>query len=97
MSKLSDNMILDEEELYAFCNDFNSAATEVNNKIRKYIEALKNVRNNAIKDGETAEALSTYIEAAKLLQNQIIVVSQNEKILVRKYISKVDTDDKYIY
>ena len=97
MSSLSDNMFLDEEEMIAFCGDLTRATVEINDKVSNYIKILNKIRKLAITNGEVAKALSAYIEAATLLKKQMLAVSQSEKKLVRKFISEVDYDDKYIY
>ena len=63
-------LVIDEE----FCKNmgkyFESRGDHLDASIQEYIQILENIKNNSITSGEVSEALESYIQYSKKMQNK---------------------------
>ena len=60
--------------------------TELQSGVDKYLEIMKKIREDAIKEGETAQALDTFITYAGEL-----------KKTCQKFKAEIDENDQYLF
>lgn len=92
-----DNLIVDEAELDAFCDNLYIYARNLDAKTNKYINILLKSRRDSIISGEMAKALTDYIAFAKSLNNQFTTVAQQCKKKTKSFKTQIDVDDKFLY
>lgn len=65
--------------------------------IAEYISILHEVRDKALISGETANALSAYIEYTEKLDEQVGKISEVAKTQVDSFLAAVDSADQYLF
>lgn len=94
---MSSNLIINEEEMKDYVVTIKKEASRMESSVNEYLTILNDIRNNAIKEGEVAEALSSFISHSKLLKSQFIAIAQENQKIVMRFLMKVDKDDSFIY
>ena len=64
--------------------------TELQSGVDKYLEIMKKIREDAIKEGETAQALDT-------LKNVITEHGVNVNKTCQKFKAEIDENDQYLF
>ena len=82
------------EEVASFAN---KQGTQLEKYLNSYLKIMKDVRKDAIKDGDVAKALDCYITYAEKLKNQISNASTTTSKQISKFIIAIDEADKYLY
>ena len=93
----SNQCIIDDEYCTAMGSYFQKQGETLDEMVSDYVAVLKTVRNKAIKKGEVADALDTFIGYAERLKNQIGTISQDAKNQVTRFLARVDTEDQYLF
>lgn len=90
-------LVIDEE----FCRNmgkyFESRGNRLDASIQEYIQILENIKSNSIMSGEVSEALESYIQYSKKMQNKIKPISESAKRQIDKFLQDVDAADQYIF
>ena len=68
--------------------------TELQSGVDKYLEIMKKIREDAIKEGETAQAFITY---AGELKNVITEHGVNVNKTCQKFKAEIDENDQYLF
>ena len=71
--------------------------TELQSGVDKYLEIMKKIREDAIKEGETAQALDTCITYAGELKNVITEHGVNVNKTCQKFKAEIDENDQYLF
>ena len=66
--------------------------TELQSGVDKYLEIMKKIREDAIKEGETAQALDTFITYAGELKHGV-----NVNKTCQKFKAEIDENDQYLF
>ena len=89
-------LVIDEE----FCKNmgkyFESRGDHLDASIQEYIQILENIKNNSITSGEVSEALESYIQYSKKMQNKIKPI-ESAKRQIDKFLQDVDAADQYVF
>ena len=88
-------MIIDDEYCKKIGNYIAKQGEQIDKIIVSYISILENVRENAVKEGLTAEALSRYISQASRLKTSITLTSLSAKKQVQNFVTKINQIDKF--
>ena len=72
-------------------------ATNLQSAIDNYIEILSTIRQDAIKKGDTAEALDKFISYAKNLSNVVSSLGDTAKSACTKFLDEIDEKDEYLF
>ena len=76
---------------------FESRGDHLDASIQEYIQILENIKNNSITSGEVSEALESYIQYSKKMQNKIKPISESAKRQIDKFLQDVDAADQYVF
>ncbi len=94
---MDSNLVIDDDYVTAVANSSNTRGAELEKIYSSYLTILKDVRANAIKDGETALALSDFIKCVELLQNQLGNISGSIQTDGKKFLVDVNEADQYLF
>lgn len=90
-------LVIDEE----FCKNmgkyFESRGNHLDASIQEYIQILENIKNNSITSGEVSEALESYVQYSRKMQNKIKPISESAKRQIDKFLQDVDAADQYVF
>ena len=70
---------------------------ELQSGVDKYLEIMKKIREDAIKEGETAQALDTFITYAGELKNVITEHGVNVNKTCQKFKAEIEENDQYLF
>lgn len=93
----SNQCIIDDEYCKSMGSYFKKQGEALDKMISDYIDVLETVKNTAIKDGDVAKALDSFIEYAKQMKGKIGVISNSAQVQVTNFLSKVDEADQYLF
>ena len=91
------NLVIDDDYCTSMADYFYQQGKMLDDIVSEYIEAIENVRNNAIKEGSAAKALDTYLTYVKKLSNQISEISIIAEQPVEDFLTQVDDADEYLF
>ena len=91
----SNDLIVDEEYLQETADYIFNSSFLVNKSIHSYITVLTQIRQTAILDGETAEALSSFITLAEKLKSISGRVGSQIHSLTESYIEQIRSADNF--
>lgn len=90
-------LVIDEEFYRNMGKYFESRGNRFDAFIQEYIQILENIKSNSIMSGEVSEALESYIQYSKKMQNKIKLISESAKRQIDKFLQDVDAADQYIF
>ena len=90
-------LVIDEEFCKNMVKYFESRGDHLDASIQEYIQILENIKNNSITSGEVSEALESYIQYSKKMQNKIKPISESAKRQIDKFLQDVDAADQYVF
>ncbi len=93
----SNDIIIDDDFCRSMGKYFSSQGEKIDNIVFEYVSILQDLRNRAIVSGDTAKALSSYIEYASKLKKQFGGISSVAKMQVEMFLKAVDESDQYLY
>lgn len=93
----SNQCIIDDEYCTAMGEYFKKQGENLDKMVSDYVSALQTVRNKAIKKGEVADALDSFIDYAEKLKEQMGIISENAQAHVNKFLEQVDEADQYLF
>ena len=70
---------------------------ELQSGLDKYLEIMKKISEDAIKEGETAQALDTFITYAEELKDVISEHAVNVNKTCQKFKDEIDENDQYLF
>ena len=71
--------------------------TELQSGVDKYLEIMKKIREDAIKEGETAKELDNFITNDKKKKNVITEHGVNVNKTCQKFKAEIDENDQYLF
>lgn len=91
------NLYIDDEYCAAMGKYFADQGAALDQMVSDYIAALQTIRNDAIKGGDLAVALDTYISYAGKMKDQFAPVSGTAQTQTGNFIADVDAADQYTF
>lgn len=91
------DLIVDEEYLKQLSKEIELACSEINSTYSEYISIMMNIRDYAIIEGETHNAIDVFVEKLDTMNGQIHTVGKVINMLVEEFLSDIDSKDKYLY
>lgn len=88
---------IEDAYIYDMAMQLAIRAGDLQTRIDAYISCIEGIRSNAILEGDTADALDTFITYAKGLNNIVLESGTNIKTLLENYMTEVDAADEYLY
>lgn len=79
-----------QTKVYDVCEDLNRA-------LNKYIAIMEGVRDEGISQGETHEAVKTFVEKVSYLDERFKLVGGCFKLLAGGFVQAIDKADQYLY
>lgn len=93
---MSDLIVVDEfyEEMGKF---FKKEGKHLDKIAKEYTVVLKVLKARGICEGETAQALTEYINLASQIDECAAQIGESVKSMLNSYIKSIDVKDKYIF
>lgn len=91
------DVIVNDEYIENMKNFMNTQSQQFEDCITKYNLILTIARTNGAYEGEFAEALSQFANAASQLSGDLDSIAQIGTTLLDEYLRQVDEADKYLY
>ena len=88
---------IDDEYINGMAEFLNSRAADLQEGINKYNEILASIRTDAIKKGQTAEALDTFISYAQNLSEIVAELGDSAKTTCTNFLAEIDENDEYLF
>lgn len=93
-----EKLIIHDEYLEGLAVEIENACVELGKTYTKYIQILKGIRDNAITEGATHIAISTFIEYLGKVNGEVIAQSGTTVgYRIEEYIFDIDKKDTYLY
>lgn len=86
-----------DDEFYAYKTMINEMAGLLEEKLSAYMYIMQTVCNDGIISGTVHDNLQEYIEAIKLMEGQLLLLSAELGLNVDTFITEVDELDKNLY
>lgn len=94
----STELIIDDEYIHSMGSYFEKIGNSVIDKmIDGYISKLQEIKKSAIKEGEIADSLEAYIEAAQVLKDRAGKMGWELNKLTGYFITEIDDADQYLF
>ena len=90
-------LIIDDDFCRAMADYFVKQGEHLDQVISEYNSILETIRENGIKEGDVARALSAYISYSKKLSKQFGNISSIAKTHVNNFLTRVDSADQYLF
>ncbi len=94
---MDSNLVIDDDYVTTVAYNSSTRGAKLEKIYCSYLTILKDVRANAIKDGEIALALSDFIACIELLQNQLGKISESIQTDGQKFLVDVNEADQYLF
>ncbi len=91
------NLKINDDEFYTYSTLINEMAGLLEEKISAYMYIMQTVCNDGIISGTVHDNLQEYIEAIKLMEGQLLLLSAEMGLNVDTFITEVDELDKNLY
>lgn len=88
---------IDDDYCKAVGTFYKTQGEYLNTYIKKYITVLESIKKDAIKQGDVAIALDSYIQYAKKMDNQIKTISTDVQQQVTNFLKDIDNADQYLF
>lgn len=88
---------IEDEYITSMATFLKQRATNLQDAIDSYLDILANIRQDAIKKGDTAEALDTFISYAKNLSNVVSALGETAESTCTKFLDEIDEKDEYLF
>lgn len=93
----SNELIVDDEYCKKMGDYFLKQGQQLDTFISQYISILKSVKQNAVKQGETADALAAYIKQAEKMNKQIGSISKSAQTYANSFVNQIDQADQFLF
>ena len=91
------NLIIDD----AYITDVGKYCVKRGNQLEdildEYVVILREIKNEAIMQGEISETLQEFIECVSLLNRQVLEMSRNTKVVCTNFVSDIDKADSFLF
>ena len=91
------NLIIDDDYVYGIGTAGRSRAFKLEKILDEYLTILKEIKSEALVDGEIAQALDAFIECVGLLNNQLTTVSESLDTACVGFIQEVNDADQFLF
>lgn len=88
---------INDDEFYTYSTMINEMAGLLEEKLSAYMYIMQTVCNDGIISGNVHDNLQEYIEAIKLMEGQLLLLSAELGLNVDTFITKVDELDINLY
>lgn len=90
-------LIIDDNYINEMAEYFEKQGKQLQSMVNAYIAAMKRITEEGIAEGETSDALKTFLEYAQRLNQVISATSVEVRDSVMNYLEEIDTQDQYLY
>ena len=91
------DLIIDDEYWNEMAENIRARCEELGYIYEKYIGILANMKDNAITEGDTHEAIKAFKLIADGLNGEFELVGNHVDASIKNYLEKIDKADKYLY
>lgn len=88
---------IDDDYVTEMATYLGEKGTELQGYVDKYIQILKNIRTDAIIEGDTAKALDEFITFSENLNTEIQKLGENGKKQAEGFAVEIDDADSYLF
>lgn len=90
-------LVIDDNYINEVAEYFETQGKQLQRKVDSYIAALKRVTEEGVVEGETSDALKSFLEYAEKLNQVVSATSVEVRDTVMNYLEEIDTQDQYLY
>lgn len=90
-------LVIDDNYINEVAEYFETQGKQLQCMVDFYIAALKRVTEEGVVEGETSDALKSFLEYAEKLNQVISATSVEVRDTVMNYLEEIDTQDQYLY
>lgn len=90
-------LVIDDSYINEMAEYFEMQGKQLQCMVDSYIAALKRVTQEGVVEGETSDALKSFLEYAEKLNQVISAASIEIRDSVTNYLEEIDTQDQYLY
>lgn len=90
-------LVIDDSYINEMAEYFEMQGKQLQCMVDSYIAALKRVTQEGVVEGETSDALKSFLEYAEKLNQVISAASIEIRDSVINYLEEIDTQDQYLY
>ena len=97
MANVNTEIKIDDDYVNSQAEQIATWSSDLQTGIDKYTGILKNILEDAIIEGETAEALTSFVEYVENLKDIVRDMGEEAKGMCLAFLSEVDEADSYLY
>lgn len=86
-----------DDEFYNYKTKINEMAGLLEEKLSSYMYIMQTVCNDGITSGNVHDNLQAYMEAVRLMQGQLLLLSAELGLNIDTFITEVDELDRNLY
>lgn len=90
-------LVIDDSYINEMAEYFETQGKQLQRMVDSYIAALKRVTEEGVVEGETSDALKSFLEYAEKLNQVVSSTSVEVRDSVMNYLEEIDTQDQYLY
>lgn len=90
-------LVIDDNYINEVAEYFETQGKQLQRMVDSYIAALKRVTEEGVVEGETSDALKSFLEYAEKLNQVVSATSVEVRDTVMNYLEEIDTQDQYLY
>lgn len=91
------NLKVDDEYCNEVADYYRKYGEKINNCVNEYVIILKEIKKEAIKKGNVADALESYISYSKKMNGKFLRLAKDAQKYTKKYVEKIDDADQYLF
>lgn len=90
-------LMVDDDYINGMAEYFEKQGKQLQCMADSYMEFMKRITEEGIVEGETADALKSFLGYAEKLKRVISVTSAEMRDSVMNYLEEIDEQDQYLY
>lgn len=90
-------LVINDNYINEMAEYFETQGKQLQRMVDSYIAALKRVTEEGVVEGETSDALKSFLEYAEKLNQVVSATSVEVRDTVINYLEEIDTQDQYLY
>lgn len=88
---------IDDDYINGMASLFETRSQDLQKGVDSYLTILAGIREEAIQEGDTAEALDAFIEYASSLKGIISELGKTAKDTCNNFLAEIDEKDQYLF
>lgn len=91
------DLIVDDDYIRSMGDYFDKEGRRLEAALGAYLQCLSQVKDQAIPQGDTHDAIESFLSFATSLKGELTALSEVAKARSERFISQIDDTDQYLF